>query len=147
MRALLSLSLLLAVAPAAAQDAGLTTHLFVERDVAGQDRPASTLRLLPIPERLRRGDRVVVVVSAPFAAGLAIVQPVPAVLRFAGARGERLSLSVDGGRTFGPLAALAVSEADGGERAAGPADVTHVRWAAPPMPVARALFSFRAVVR
>lgn len=142
MRAPLLLALLLAAAPALAAPAGLTTHLFVERDGAG-----SGLRLVPVPDRLRRGERVVVVVSVSGTPGITVIQPVPPALRFAGARGERLELSVDSGRTFGPLPNLAVPQAEGGERAAGPADVTHVRWSPSDRPPARALFSFRAVVR
>src|SRR3546814_20505664 len=37
-------------------------------------------------------------------------------------------VSVDGGRSFGPIAEMKVADADGVERTATPADVTHVRW-------------------
>lgn len=136
--------LLLAIVawPALAAPARPIAHLFVE-----QAPPGAPLRLIPVPERLRSGERIVVVVSVERSSGLIIVHPVPAALRFAGARGERLALSVDSGRSFGRLPDLTVTGPTGRERAAGPADVTHVRWSPPEPAVTRALFSFRAVVR
>lgn len=46
------------------------------------------------------------------------------------ARGDRatVTFSVDGGKTYAPLAELKVPTADGKRRAATAADVTHVRW-------------------
>src|SRR3546814_17217069 len=58
-------------------------------------------------------------------------------------------VSVDGGRSFGPIAEMKVADADGVERTATPADVTHVRWVinlAMPTGAGRQL-SFRAVMR
>lgn len=61
-----------------------------------------------------------------------INNPIPANLEYkaesaygSGAAGE---VSVNGGKTWGKLAALQIAGADGKPRPAQPADVTHVRW-------------------
>jgi len=57
-------------------------------------------------------------------------------------------VSVDGGRTWGVLASLKVSDGKGGQRAAAPGDATHVRWTLPVVPPrATGTISFHAAVR
>jgi uncharacterized repeat protein (TIGR01451 family) len=62
--------------------------------------------------------------------------------------GERLSFSVDGGKTWGPKEQLKVKGADGAMRAALPADFTHIRWQfeKPLAPGESRAVSFRAKV-
>ncbi len=140
MRRLLIASTLLAVGmPVAAAGPSLTTRLFVERA-----QPGRSLRLAPVPRRLRSGDRIVVVVAVPAGIGARLVQPVPHALRFTGALREHVAVSVDGGLTFGTLGALTVAGSRGGERAARADDVTHLRWA---LTAAPSRLSFRAMVR
>ncbi|WP_211276765.1 hypothetical protein [Erythrobacter tepidarius] len=57
-----------------------------------------------------------------------VTNPLPAAVRLAPDADPALEVSVDGGKTFGALAALAVTADDGTTRPATHADVTHVRW-------------------
>lgn len=78
-----------------------------------------------------------------------ITNPIPAQLVYAGTDSPGETVSVDGGQTFGQLAALTVRDVDGAERAATPQDVTHVRWVIHrTMPTGTGgQLSFRAVMR
>jgi hypothetical protein len=60
--------------------------------------------------------------------GFVINSPVPKATVFSGSPQPAPEVSVDGGKTFGALAALKVKNADGSLRAAVPQDVTNVRW-------------------
>jgi len=57
-----------------------------------------------------------------------VTNPLPAAVRLAPEADPALSVSVDGGKTFGALAALTITSSDGTTRPATHADVTHVRW-------------------
>ena len=59
------------------------------------------------------------------------------------------TVSVDGGKTYGPLATLKVTKADRTSRIAIPADVTNVRWsfANPIAPGVGGVLSFYGVVK
>ncbi|AWW74469.1 hypothetical protein CD351_08530 [Erythrobacter sp. KY5] len=57
-----------------------------------------------------------------------VTNAVPAAVRLAGDADPALTVSVDGGGTWGALSELTVSGENGATRAAGHADVTHVRW-------------------
>lgn len=61
---------------------------------------------------------------------VAITNPVPAQLEYVAVLGPGPAnqVSVDGGRQYGALASLAVTDASGQPRPALAADVTHVRW-------------------
>ena len=60
-----------------------------------------------------------------------VTNPLPVGVALAADADPALTLSVDGGRTWGNLAALRVSAPDGSRRAARSSDVTHVRWTLP----------------
>ena len=62
--------------------------------------------------------------------GFVINNPVPTAIDFTalGENSEWGVVSVDGGKTFGPLATLKISAGERVMRAAIPQDVTHVRW-------------------
>jgi uncharacterized repeat protein (TIGR01451 family) len=66
------------------------------------------------------------------ASALSVTNPIPTAVEFVSVQEDWALLSVDGGKTFGALTGLTVSEtnAEGvvGTRAATPADVTHIRW-------------------
>jgi uncharacterized repeat protein (TIGR01451 family) len=87
------------------------------------------------------------------ATDVAIVNPVPEhttyVAGSAGGPGTEVSFSVDGGRTWGAPEQLKLRAADGTERAATPADYTHVRWVLrnPLTPGAVAFARYRVVVK
>lgn len=138
----LALPLLIASAPVLAADGRAATQMFVERDTSG-----AGVRLVPLPPRLRSGDRVIVVVSVEPRTGLTIVNAVPSTLRFVATRGRSAALSVDGGRSYGRLATLTVLDDAGRSRPASGGDVTHLRWDLSPLREGRATLSFRAVVR
>jgi uncharacterized repeat protein (TIGR01451 family) len=61
---------------------------------------------------------------------VAITNPVPAELEYVSVLGPAPAnqVSVDGGKQYGSLASLSVTTADGKQRQAQAADVTHVRW-------------------
>ena len=94
--------------------------VYIERREPDSDR-----RLEPAA-RLNRGDRVVTVVSWYRMGGdgsFTITNPLPQRLSYQESARENQEVSVDGGRTWGPLVSLRV-----GSRSATPEDVTHVRW-------------------
>lgn len=57
-----------------------------------------------------------------------VTNPLPGQVRLASNADADLNVSVDGGKTWGPLASLTVTLEDGSSRSAQHADVTHVRW-------------------
>lgn len=77
-----------------------------------------------------------------------ILNPVPATVLVAGESATAQEVSVDGGRTFGALAALTVPAADGKTRPALNTDVTHLRWTIAHLaPGETGSATYRAVVR
>ncbi len=81
-------------------------------------------------------------------ANFGMTNPVPAGVAFLEADATA-SVSVDGGKSWGKLAALKVRNTDGTHRAAQAGDVTHVRWAlaAPIAPGGSGRFSFKGSVK
>lgn len=121
--------------PSLAQAApvSVANTVYVEREVA-IGNGAST-RLLEPARILRRGDRLVYVVSwrAPTARAerLTITNPLPRTIAYEHSAGGDEDVSIDGGRSWGKLDALRVR--DGGVwRYATPQDVTHIRWTVSP---------------
>jgi uncharacterized repeat protein (TIGR01451 family) len=116
-------------AAGAASKVSLASDVFVER--VEQDAEGRAKTVLAPPREVSAGDRLVFVLSyrnggAEAASGLVITNPVPDSVAFAEAEGAEVS--VDGGRTWGALAALSVIGPDGRTRPAAAGDVTHVRW-------------------
>lgn len=132
---LLALALLATtVPPAAAQSSGaLTSKIELEKllpAAAGQPEQKSYVT----PDVVVPGDRVRVTLtftnqgSRP-ASGVNLVNPIPDGLVFDDtADPADFAVSVDGGRTFGPLATLTLPVVGGAPRPAAAPDVTHVRW-------------------
>ncbi|MBC2668175.1 hypothetical protein ACFOON_11405 [Novosphingobium piscinae] len=101
-------------------------------------------RVLERSDQLRRGDRVVTIVSwkRPGPGGaFTLVNPLPRTVQFDGTADGTEEVSADGGRTWGRLGQL---------RAAGrlvlAQDVTHVRWRVA-SPSAAGRIAYRAIVR
>lgn len=87
------------------------------------------------------------------AANVAVKNPVPGQMLYldksAEGAGARIDFSADNGRTFGPAGSLKVKAADGKERPALAADITHIRWTLekPVAPGGSGSVSFRAKVK
>lgn len=112
-----------------------------------------TMKLVPAA-KVVPGDEVVYEINfantgKETATDVAINNPVPAQLTFVDTAGAPLAtVSVDGGKAYGKLAALTVAGADGQARAAQSADVTHLRWVLAAIPPgSKGKVSFKARVK
>ena len=77
-----------------------------------------------------------------------VTNPVPEGIAVAAPDAANLVVSVDGGKSWGKLAALAVKDAKGVARPAQAADVSHVRWTlATIAPGAAGAVAYHAVVK
>lgn len=77
-----------------------------------------------------------------------VTNPLPAAVMLDGDAGAGAEVSVDGGKSWGKLAALTVADGKGGRRPAGSADVTHIRWTIPAIaPGASGKVQYHAIVR
>lgn len=109
------------------------------------------IRMVPAG-KVTPGDRLFTVLSyanagAKPAGDVVLVNPVPKQMEFVSAEGAAL-VSVDGGKSYGQLARLQVTGADGKARPALAADVTHVRWNLAPIAAGTAgQVSFQARLR
>ncbi|WP_171005185.1 DUF11 domain-containing protein [Sphingopyxis sp. 2PD] len=133
---MLVLAALLAMGPqpAAAQGTGVLTNK-VELEKPGaivEGREGE--KTYTTPDVVVPGDRIRLTLTftnngtAP-AAGVNLTNPIPAALVFDGTTDTAgFAVSVDGGKTFGALAALTVAVTGAAPRPAIAADVTHVRW-------------------
>ena len=77
-----------------------------------------------------------------------VTNPVPEGIAVASPDAASLTVSVDGGKTWGKLAALSVKDAKGVARSAHAGDVTHVRWTlATIAPGAGGAVAYHAIVK
>lgn len=136
----------------AANDVALTSAVFVEKTVP--EANGKTRLVLEEPRTVVPGDKLVFVLAyrnqgAKPATDFVVTNPMPGAVAYQGTGDAGAIVSVDGGKSWGPLSALKVRKADGSVRAAYPEDVTHVRWAMKtPIPAGAAgKLSFRGVVR
>ncbi|MFA9199596.1 MAG: hypothetical protein ACEQR8_00175 [Cypionkella sp.] len=149
------LPLLLAIAaPVAAQAAEPAVTLEGEvklerkRTVDGVEQVELVEPAVVVP-----GDRLVFTTRyrnpGPAAAeNFTVTNAVPAAVALADDNAAGGTVSIDGGKTWGRLAALSVAQPDGTSRPAQPSDVTHLRWIiAAIAPGALGALQYRAVVR
>jgi uncharacterized repeat protein (TIGR01451 family) len=113
-------------APAAA--VALKGDVKVVRQVTENGQTKETLEE---PNQVLPGDKLVFTTrytnrGAEPATDFVVTNPLPGPVKLA--KVDSFEVSVDGGKTFGALAALKATAADGTSRAAELADVTHVRW-------------------
>lgn len=85
------------------------------------------------PELIVPGDRLAFSVrytnaSEEVVTDFVVTNPLPNPVRLADDADPDLNVSVDGGESWGKLAALSVTDETGTARAATSSDVTHVRW-------------------
>jgi len=123
--------------PAAAQNAPQSAPMSLSSDVKlvkieTNDAGVSE-RTLVAPNVIVPGDRLIFGTDyansgADAITGFVVTNPVHEKVRLASDADPELSVSVDGGKSWGTLAALTVASEDGTSRAAEHADVTHVRW-------------------
>ncbi|HQV02722.1 MULTISPECIES: hypothetical protein [unclassified Novosphingobium] len=77
-----------------------------------------------------------------------VTNPVPNGVALASDGADAQTVSVDGGKTWGKLSTLTVSDGKGGTRPATAADVTHLRWVLGVVaPGASGALSYNAIVR
>jgi hypothetical protein len=124
-------------APLVALDAAV----FVERIKPGAGR------LLEPASRLKRGDRLVYVVSwqrMGGGGGFTVTNPLPRTVSFQRSAASDELVSVDGGKRWGKLEGLRI-----GARSATPEDVTHLRWRIAPTEAAKGTgrITYSAIVR
>ena len=139
-------------ATAAPNDVTLNNAVFVEHvRVDAQGRRTEALHP---PQVVTPGDHLVFVLTyrnggQQPATGFAVTNPIPAAVAFERSDDASAMVSVDGGRSWGPLATLTVAQPDGSRRPAVAADVTHVRWTfSQPIPAgAEGRLTFRGVVK
>jgi uncharacterized repeat protein (TIGR01451 family) len=151
----ISLAIAALVAPAAAfaaDNVSLSSQVFVERVKPGPDGKPAVVR--EAPRVVTPGDRLVFELSyrndgAQPATSFALTDPIPASVAFTGTDSPGATFSIDGGRSWGPLASLRVALPDGKSRPASAADVTHIRWSLAQAIPARGSgkLSFRGVVK
>ena len=153
MKILLFVAALLAPLPAlAADNVALDSKVYVERSVTAANGKVSIVR--EEPKLVTPGDRLVFVLAyknagAAPADSFVVTNPIPASVSFVASDTPGADFSVDGGKSWAPLAKLKVKAADGTARAATAADVTAIRWAfAKPIPAgAKGDLIFKGVVR
>ncbi len=153
MRTFLALLALCAPAAALAADSvSLASEVLVERVKPQPDGTTKVVR--EEPAMVTPGDKLVFLLSyrnggAAPASGFVLTNPIPASVAFAGGESEGGTVSVDGGKSWGALAALRIANADGTSRPAAAEDVTHVRWrfSQPILAGTAGQLSFRGVVK
>lgn len=116
---------------AAQQPMQLNSDVKVVKSIVNED--GTTVTALVDPEVVVPGDRVIFGTeysnSGPDPVeNIIVTNPLPAAVSLAEDADPDLSVSVDGGITWGRLAELQVTQNNGEVRPAAPADVTHVRW-------------------
>ena len=135
LRILFLAAVIAAPALAAAQQLKLNTQVFQEEAVAAADGK-SLLKRVPAAKAVP-GSEVIYVIAyqntgTQPADGVVISNPVPEGLSYRSSetavQGARFEVSVDGAGSYGVLTSLKAKAADGSERPAQIADVTHVRW-------------------
>jgi uncharacterized repeat protein (TIGR01451 family) len=139
-------------APAAANPVALSNSVFVER--ISTDANGNRKVVLEEPRVVTPGDRLVFVLnyrnaSAKPADKFVVTNPMPSAVQFAEQGDNAAQVSVDGGKSWGSLAALSVRGTDGAMRPARAQDVTHIRWAFnQPIPAGGAgKLMFRGIVK
>ena len=139
--------------PAAAQQqpislAGDVMMVKTETNAAGE----STTKLVE-PKTIVPGDRLIFGTDysnsgSDAVENFVVTNPLPAPVRLASDADPELSVSVDGGKSWGKLAELSVNSEAGEARAASHADVTHVRWVLSVVePGAKGRLEYPAIIR
>lgn len=140
-----------AAAQAAASPIALVGDVKAEKVITAPDGTERTE--LVAPSTIIPGDRLIF--GTEYSHGgteavnnFVVTNPLPAAVRLAPDADPALEVSVDGGKSWGMLAALTVSGTDGAMRPAAHADVTHVRWVLESVaPGAKGRLTYPAIIR
>jgi uncharacterized repeat protein (TIGR01451 family) len=138
-------------AQAAANPIALVGDVKAEKVITAPDGTERTE--LVEPSTIIPGDRLIFGTSysnsgSEAASNVVVMNPLPAAVRLAPDADPALDVSVDGGKSWGKLAALKLANPDGSQRSATHADVTHVRWVIPSIaPGAEGRLTYPAIIR
>lgn len=153
---IVALLLALSGQAAAAQDEAaapvtLVGEVMLERSVQSADGSSTTE--LVAPEVVVPGDRLLfrntyTNAGTETVERFVVTSPVHAAVRLAPETDPALTVSVDGGTSWGEVAELTVTGTDGTIRAATLDDVTHIRWVLPSVaPGASGTLDYHAIIR
>ena len=148
---LCSLALLVAAPAIAQQPLTLSGDVKVQKTETGDD--GETKIELVDPDVVVPGDRVVFSTSyensgAEAVEDFVVTNPLPSAVMLADDADPELTVSVDGGESWGKLAELKVEDAPGVSRDAQAADVTHIRWTlAEVKPGEKGRLEYHAIIR
>ncbi len=140
------------VAALAANDVAVVSDMFVEKTIV---QPGTQPKVVLVKQKSGPPGTTLVFThsyrnggKAPVA-NFEMTNKIPGGVTYLGSDDAFAVVSVDAGKTFGPLATAKVRGAGGKPRAATPADVTDVRWVRPgAIPVGgTGKFSFRGIVK
>ena len=154
--ALLMVAVLAAPAALATGTMKLTNEVFQEIQAKGPN--GEPIRKMVPATKVVPGTEVIYVITyrnsgAEPAGDVVITNPIAAELSYqndsAKGAGAEVDLSVDGGKTWGPLASLTVKDERGKSRPAQSGDITDIRWTLDGSvpPGGEGQVSFRAVLR
>lgn len=151
-RAVMAAGLALVAMPALAAPGDVALQGDVKQEKTVVENGAHK-RVLITPKKVVPGDKLIFSTAyknngtAPVD-HFVVTNPLPAAVSYSPEGAQNAEVSVDGGKTWGQLAALKVKDAKGVLRAAQPEDVTHVRWTVAVIaPGASGSVSYHAVVR
>jgi uncharacterized repeat protein (TIGR01451 family) len=118
-----------AMAHAASGQVSLHSDVKLEKTVT--DASGSHMVLVD-PKTVLPGERLLfttnyVNTAATPVRNFVVTNPLPSAVRLAADKPD-FDVSVDGGHSWGKLAAMSMADGKGGHRPAGTGDVTHVRW-------------------
>ena len=150
--ALASVAFTLVSVPAAAGADAVSLSSDVKVDKITLENGKET-HVLVTPEKVVPGDKLVF--STQFhnngeaaVDSFVVTNPLPEGVTYLTDGSDNAVVSVDGGKTWGPLSTLTVVDDKAGKRAAQAADLTPVRWSVAVIaPGGRGAVSYRAIVR
>jgi uncharacterized repeat protein (TIGR01451 family) len=135
MFAISAMAMALPAMPLAAQNAAspvaLKGDVMAEKIITAPD--GSEIREMVPPTTIVPGDRLIFGTDyansgSEAVQNFTVTNPLPTAVRLAPDADPALDVSVDGGKTWGALSALSITNSDGTTRSAAHADVTHIRW-------------------
>jgi len=156
-RVIIAVPMMLVAFAVAAQSQPITVNTVAEKEERYTDKQGvERTRLVPVATVVP-GDQVIYTITfankgADTATGIKIVDPIPDEMTYiAGSAfgpGTEITFSADGGATYASADDVTVNDA-GVERAAQPAEYTHIKWVfnQPLEPSTQAYAQFKAVLK